>query len=53
MQVDIIERNPGTYLQAGDAVKPQFYFAAAAVFWSLAVLWIGVVCTKKCVLLSN
>uniref|UniRef100_A0A0R3RFP1 Lung seven transmembrane receptor family protein n=1 Tax=Elaeophora elaphi TaxID=1147741 RepID=A0A0R3RFP1_9BILA len=42
--VDIVERNPGSYLPAGDIPKPKLYLYMAVMFASAACLWIWNIC---------
>ncbi|VDK82928.1 unnamed protein product [Litomosoides sigmodontis] len=42
--VDIVERNPGSYLPAGDITKPKLYLYMAAMFTIAACLWIWNIC---------
>ncbi|VBB28610.1 unnamed protein product [Acanthocheilonema viteae] len=45
--VDIVERNPGSYLPAGDIAKPKLYLCMAAVFTIAACLWIRNICHSR------
>ncbi|MCP9257750.1 Lung seven transmembrane receptor [Dirofilaria immitis] len=42
--VDIVERNPGSYLPAGDIAKPKLYLYMAAMFAVAACVWIRNIC---------
>lgn len=45
--VDIVERNPGSYLSAGDIAKPEFYLYVSAMFAVAAVVWIRNICRSS------
>ncbi|VIO88031.1 Uncharacterized protein BM_BM2225 [Brugia malayi] len=42
--VDIVERNPGSYLPAGDVAKPKLYLYMATIFAVAACVWIRNIC---------
>ncbi|VDO33149.1 unnamed protein product [Brugia timori] len=47
--VDIVERNPGSYLPAGDVAKPKLYLYMATIFAVAACVWIRNICHSRAV----